>query len=58
MLSFKEWIELNKKKKGTKNGKQYDGERGRESGHINHEGQTDRTNQTISEPVVYVFAEP
>jgi hypothetical protein len=59
MMGFLEWVEFNKKKK-QKEEKNVGSisQAGSKNGNINHQGQADRFDQEIPEPIVYRFTEP
>jgi hypothetical protein len=59
MMGFLEWVEFNKKKK-EKEEKNVGSisQAGSKNGNVNHQGQADRFDQEIPEPIVYRFTEP
>lgn len=58
MKSFIDWLQSRTKHKGKKNGEQYCYQGSGKSGYDNHQGQANRLDQEIPEPIVYRFTEP
>ena len=59
MLGFLEWMEFKRKNK-EKEEKNVGSisQSGQKSGNVDHQGQADRFDQEIPEPIVYRFTEP
>jgi hypothetical protein len=59
MMGFLEWVEFNKKKK-QKEEKNVGSisQAGSKNGNVDHQGQANRFDQEIPEPIVYRFTEP
>lgn len=59
MMGFLEWVEFNKKKK-QKEEKNVGSisQAGSKNGNVDHQGQANRFDQEIPEPIVYRFSEP
>jgi hypothetical protein len=59
MMGFLEWVEFNKKKK-QKEEKNVGSisQAGSKNGNVDHQGQANRFDQEIPEPIVYHFTEP
>ena len=57
MLSFKEWIKLNPKKKEEKNVKSTN-QGSPEVGNVDRQRQANRFDQEIKPPIVHYFPEP
>jgi hypothetical protein len=58
MLSFKEWLLTQEKKKKDKKNERSTSQSNREIGNENKQGQTDRSDQEIESKGVFVFTEP
>jgi hypothetical protein len=58
-MGFLEWVEFNKKKK-QKEEKNVGSisQAGSKNGNVDHQGQANRFDQEIPEPIVYRFTEP
>ncbi len=59
MLSFKEWVEFNRKKKNKESGHEPAvSQSHREGRNENQQGEADRGNQAVAPERVFVFREP
>jgi hypothetical protein len=59
MMGFLEWVEFNRKKKERERKNVGSiSQTGSENGNVDHQGQANRFDQEISEPIVYRFTEP
>ena len=59
MLSFKEWVEFNRRKKNKESGNEPAvSQSHREGGNKNQQGEADRGNQAVAPERVFVFREP
>ena len=58
MLSFKEWLLTQEKKKKDKKNERSTSQSNREIGNENKQGQADRSDQEIKSKGVFVFTEP
>lgn len=58
MMGYLEWSHKKRKRKQEKDNEQLLTTRDREIGHLDHEGQVDRSDPQIQSTNVYVFSEP
>ena len=59
MLSFKEFInEIKNQKRERMNGRKYSHQGSREGGHVDIQGQANRSHQEVQSSKIHVFPEP
>lgn len=58
MMGYMEWSHKKRKRKKDQGNEQLFTTRDREIGHLDHEGQADRSDPQIQPSNVYVFSEP